>query len=202
MAGVPPLRRNAAGHVTRVDQVIGRDPVFRQVFTSAPIVHPLTSLLGPNLELTLNRHNHGTFNRRGDTPVRLHRDVLQWSRSVVTVIAYLDPADQQTGCTHVIPGSQMLPFVGTPNNGGTWMDEHSVYADLINQELPVPMRQGGVLLLDSLAFHTAGENSTGATRASICCGYHSVDELSGVSADPKKLLVAGERLYRGNDERR
>jgi len=80
------------------------------------------------------------------------------------------------------------------------MDEHSVFRDLIRQRVPVPMEVGGVLLLDSLVFHTAGDNRTRESRRSVCCAYHSVDELSGVEADPKKILVCGEKLYRGNDE--
>jgi phytanoyl-CoA hydroxylase len=198
-ARVPPLRCDTAGRVTRLDAITSRDSVFREVFTCPLVLEPLVSLLGPNIELTLNRHNHATFNRHGENPVRLHRDVLQWSRAVATVLVYVDPATEETGCTHVVPGSHLLPFVGTPNNGGTWMDEHSVYADLIGQAIPVPMPSGGILMLDSLAFHTVGNNRSDRARRSACCGYHSVDELSGTADDPKKLLVAGERLYRGND---
>lgn len=201
-AGIEPLRRDKNDNVVRLDNILDRDPVFKSVFTSEIILGPLQSLLGPNIELVLNRHNHATFNYAGDNEVRLHRDVLQWSRSVVTVFIYLDAATEENGCTHVVPGSHFLPFVGTPNNGGTWMDEHSVFVDLIAQRVPVPMEAGGVLLLDSLVFHTAGNNRTSESRRSICCAYHSVDELSGVEVDPKKILVCGEKLYRGNDELR
>jgi ectoine hydroxylase-related dioxygenase (phytanoyl-CoA dioxygenase family) len=197
-----PLRRNGANQVARLDNILSRDPVFIKVFTSDVILQPLQSLLGPNIELALNRHNHATFNRSGDSAIRLHRDVLQWSRGVVSAFVYLDPSTEETGCTHLIPGSQFLPFIGTPNNGGTWMDEHSVFFDLIDQAVPVPMSQGGILLLDSLVFHTAGQNRTPHTRLSVCCAFHSIDELSGLESDPKKLLVCGQRLYRGNDAQR
>jgi ectoine hydroxylase-related dioxygenase (phytanoyl-CoA dioxygenase family) len=198
-AEVKPLKRNETGRVVRLDNVLTRDLIFTKVFTSEIILQPLQSLLGPNIELALNRHNHATFNRSGDNVPRLHRDVLQWSRAIVTAILYLDASTEETGCTYLIPGSQFLPFIGTPNNGGTWMDEHSIFSDLIHQAVPVPMPQGGVLLLDSLIFHAASHNQTPNTRLSVCCAYHSVDELSGVESDPKKLLVCGERLYRGND---
>lgn len=200
-AEVEPLRRDENRNVVRLENLLNRDPVFKSVFTSETILGPLQSLLGPNIELVLNRHNHATFNRAGENAVRLHRDVLQWSRSVITVFVFLDAANEENGCTHVIPGSQFLPYVGTPNNGGTWMDEHSVYADMLDQRVPVPMREGGILLLDSLVFHTAGDNRTSESRRSVCCAYHSVDELSGTGGDPKKILVCGERLYRGNDNR-
>lgn len=200
-AAIEPLRRDTNEKVIRLDNLLGRDPLFMSVFTSEIILSPLQSLLGPNIELVLNRHNHASFNFAGDNDLRLHRDVLQWSRSVVTVFIYLDAATVENGCTQVVPASHFLPFIGTPNNGGTWMDEHSVFADLTAQCVPVPMQVGGVLLLDSLVFHAAGNNRTLESRRSVCCAYHSVDELSGVD-DPKKILVCGEKLYRGNDARR
>lgn len=197
---VQPYQVDQRGQVYRLDAVIQRAKIFEDLFCSSIVLDPLESLLGPNIEIALNRHNHVTLNLAGSTPSRLHRDVLQWSRSLVTAIVYLDESTPETGCTYIIPGSQYLPFVGTPNNGGTWMDEHSVYADLIGQAVPIPMEKGGILLFDSLAFHTVGVNKTEESRMSVCIGYHSVDELQGAGIDPKKMLMRGTRLYRGNDQ--
>jgi ectoine hydroxylase-related dioxygenase (phytanoyl-CoA dioxygenase family) len=195
---VPPFRLDSHERICRLDAITQRHSIFQDFFCSADVLDPLESLLGPNIELVLNRHNHATLNLCESNTVRLHRDVLQWSRSLVTAILYLDDSNCETGCTCLIPGSHYLPFVGRPNNGGTWMDEHSVYADLLNQAIPIPMEQGTVLLFDSLVFHTVGENKTQNSRMSICVGYHSVDELQK-QANPGCLLVRGEQLYRGND---
>ena len=195
---IGPYRCDNQERVIRLDNIIDREPIFQEVFTSPFILEPLISLIGPNIELVRNRHNHATLNLKGSPPPRLHRDVLQWSRSLVTLILYLETATVENGCTHLIPGSHFFPFVGIPNNGGTWMDEHSIYADLLNQSIPVPMPEGGVLLFDSLIFHAPGKNTTEGTRMTATMGYHSVDELSGKS-DPKLMLVHGEHLYRGND---
>jgi ectoine hydroxylase-related dioxygenase (phytanoyl-CoA dioxygenase family) len=195
---IAPYRCDNQERIIRIDNIIGREPIFQEVFTSPFILEPLISLIGPNIELVRNRHNHATINLKGFPAPRLHRDVLQWSRPLVTVILYLEAATIENGCTYLIPGSHFFPFVGTPNNGGTWIDEHSIYADLINQSLPVPMPEGGVLLFDSLIFHAPGKNTTESTRMIAAMAYHSVDELSGKD-DPKLMLVNGERLYRGND---
>jgi phytanoyl-CoA hydroxylase len=195
---IAPYRSDNQERVIRIDNIIDREPIFQEVFTLPSILEPLISLIGPNIELVRNRHNHATINLKGSPPPRLHRDVLQWSRSLVTVILYLEAATIENGCTHLIPGSHLFPFVGAPNNGGTWMDEHSIYADLLNQSIPVPMPEGGILFFDSLIFHAPGKNTTEGTRMIATMGYHSVDELSGKS-DPKLMLVHGERLYRGND---
>lgn len=195
-AGAPGVRVDDEGRVTHVDGVVDRGGCFLELATHTAVLEPLRWLLGPNVELVRNRHNHATLLHPG-VGQRLHRDVLQWSRPVVTAIVYLQDTPMELGCTKLIPGSHYLPFVGTPNNGGTWMDEHHTFVGMAPQEVPVPMPAGGVLLFDSLVFHRAGVNTTGTIRSAVTFAYHAVDELATVD-DPARLLVAGERLRRGN----
>lgn len=195
---IPPIIKNSNGQVSRLDNLLNRSSLFLEVLKTKTILDPLKALLGPNIEVTTNRHNHATYNFKGDNPSRLHRDVLQWSRTVLTAIIYLDETTENNGCTNLIPGSHFLPYVGTPNNGGTWMDEHSIYSDLIYQAIPIPMPAGGILIFDSLVFHAVGENKTEDSRLSCCFAFHSIDELSNIQ-DPKKILLVGEKLYRGNE---
>lgn len=195
----PGVRVDNLGRPYRVDQILDRDPVFRDVFTRPEVLLRLEGLLGPNIELVRNRHNHATANLQGYNGLRLHRDILQWSRNLVTAILYLEDATAENGATRLIPTSQYLPFVGTPNNGGTWMDEHHVFAPLMNQALPVPMGEGEILLFDSLAFHATGANLTASERLIVTLGFHSVDELSASDYGRTREIVLGERIYRGND---
>lgn len=188
--------RSSSGRAVRLNDVMGRGSIFREVFTSNALLDPLESLLGPNMQLVLNRHNHATITPSDAPTPRLHRDVLQWTRDIVTAIVYLEEATVQNGCTMVIPWSQFLPFVGTPNNGGTWMDEHSVYSDLVGQALPVPMPAGGILLFDSLMFHSTGPNRTDELRPIITMGYRAVDELAD-GRTGRTMLVRGEEIYKG-----
>ena len=60
------------------------------------------------------------------------------------------------------------------------------------------MPAGGMLAINSMMLHAAGQNKTDDTRMSMTVGYHSVDELSEVE-NPKRVLVRGERPYQGND---
>ena len=190
-----PFRLLENGEIQRIDDVYNRGKVFRDLVKHPYIVGPLISLVGPNIEFALNRHNHATIN--STTERRFHRDILQWTRSLITVIVYLEKSTINNGCTEIIPGSQYLPYSGKPNNGGTWLDEDSVYSDLIKQALPIPMEKGGILLFDSLAFHSVGTNTSGSSRKSITLGYHGVDELS-YKRDPQKVLIHGASIYRGN----
>jgi phytanoyl-CoA hydroxylase len=196
---VEPYRTSSTGDIVKLDALVSRDPVFLRVIHTPLISGALHSLLGQNVELKLNRHNHATINAPGYNIYRLHRDVLQWTRSLLTVLIYLEDASVDNGCTHVVPTTHCLPCAGVPDNGVTCMDEHDIYADLLDQAIPIPMRAGGVLFLDCSVFHSVGVNTARSTRQSVCLAFHSVDELSGKSDSEKSQLVFGERIYMGND---
>lgn len=198
---IHPYRLDKQGRIARLFNVIDRDPIFLQTLTSPIILDPLVSLLGENIELVRNRHNSASLNLRGTFSRRFHRDVIHWSRPIITVIVYLEDATVENGCTELIPGSQFLPFVGTTGDGtgGTWMDEHPIYDGLLEQALPVPVDAGGILMFDSLVFHSTGENRTDGSRMCIIMGFHAVDELSENKDASKRILVKGCRIYTGND---
>ena len=59
------------------------------------------------------------------------------------------------------------------------------------------MKAGELLAIDSMIIHSAGKNRTDGTRMSMTLGYHTRDELS--LDNPKRVLVRGERIYKGND---
>jgi ectoine hydroxylase-related dioxygenase (phytanoyl-CoA dioxygenase family) len=196
----PPNRVNEAGEVSRIDGLLDRDPIFLEILRTSFVVDPLRALLGPNVEVVRHRHNHATLNRRGDIPFRLHRDIQNWSRALVSVFIYLEAATVENGCTHVVPGSHQLPYAGpqSGDGGGNWADEHAEYASLLGQELPIPMPLGGVLFLNSLAFHSVGENRTATSRKSMVFACHSSDELSDDFGDDSRILLVGQRQFKGN----
>lgn len=195
----PPFRTNAQGRVVRIDRVLDRDTMFIETLKHEAFRGLIESILGPNVVVLKTRHNHATLNRAGDIPFRFHRDILQWSRPIITAIVYLEEATVERGCTHVIPGSHLLPFAGMPpdGGGGNWLDDHEEYRGFKTQGLPVPMSRGQLLLLDSLAFHTVGSNSSSESRASLTFALRSVDELERQA--PHLELLFGEWVYKGND---
>ena len=201
---VPPYRTQN-NRIMRLDQLADRDPIFKELIAHEQLLEPLQSMLGPNIEFHLSRHNHVTLNRRGDNKegqggMGYHADCLQWSRPIITTIVYLDESTIENGATILIPSTHTLPHIGMPpgGRGGNWLADHSEYLELKNQGIPVPMPKGGVLFFNGLLFHTAGVNHTDNSRMSITLGYRSVDELSKDGMEVCNL-VRGERLYRGND---
>lgn len=181
-----------------VDQV---DERFMQFATHPNLILALTTILGPDIELMVNRHNHARLNFAGDQKVELHRDILQSTRGIVTAILYLDESLISNGCTVILPGSHnYLPDVPHTDHGGggTWLTDYpDEFVGVVDQGLPVPVPAGGVLLFNSLVFHTIGENQTNNTRISLAFAYRANDELSTID-EPKTRLVAGERRRVGN----
>ena len=193
---VQPVVRDMEGRVVRISAVVDREPVFFETASSPLVLDPLESLLGPNIELIKNRHNHATLRLASENrPEGLHRDVRQWSRTIFTVIFYLQETTVENGCTLVVPGSHHFPGVI-----GRLYDEARTRR-LLDQALPVPMPEGGMLVIDSMIMHGVGQNQTDGTRMSITVGYHSVDEIADL-VNPHRMLVRGERPYDGNVPRK
>ena len=189
---VEPVARNKDGRVTRISDLWGRGGIFQETVVCDEILNPLESLLGPNIDFVRNRHNHVYLRDRDSTAsLEIHRDVRHWSRTIVTVLVYLEDTHLENGCTHVVPGSHVLPDFVNLNDGDL------VHQIALGQVVPVPMTAGGLLAIDSMMIHAAGRNRTDGTRMSMTLGYHTVDELS--LDNPKRVLVRGERLYKGND---
>lgn len=188
----------SSGRGERLDGIYARHEAFSDAARNPALVESLSLLLGPNILLCTNRHNHATALHTSNRSSRLHRDILQWSRPVVSALIYLDNTDASTGATRLLPGSQYVPCTGKPNNGGTWLDEHDSYSTLSSQELSVSVNAGDVLLLDSLIYHAAGTNTGPRPRVVLAFSYRSVDELVPPTwEDPYTVLVQGEQLYRG-----
>lgn len=180
---------------TRIDQVVALDSTYLEVATSDQVLDALEPVLGPNIELVENRHNHVSIYRAPSTD-RLHRDILQWSRSILTVLVYLSDCSDLDSATRVVPGSHLWPCIGKPNNGGTWMAEVEPYASLLDQAVAVPAASGDAVLMHGQLYHAgAGVSATGP-RVVLTLAYRSVDEL--VEEAPARCrLVRGARIHRG-----
>jgi len=187
---VEPVVRNAEGRIVRLSNILDRAPIFREVVTGPLVLEPLSDLLGPNIEVLRNRHNHATLRLPDPKSEALHRDVPQWSRGIVTVLFYLEESTAEKGCTQLVPGSHLLP----------WADKAAsavVRGRLQDQVVRAESPAGGLMCIDSLLWHGVGANRTDQTRMTLTMGYHSVDDLASVE-DPQHLLVSGKRPYAGN----
>ena len=193
---VEPVVRDRKGRIVRLSDLVDRDPIFLKTASSPLVTDPLAPILGPNIELLKNRHNHATLRTASEYRADgMHRDVRQWSRTIFTVLFYLQESTVENGCTVVVPGSHHFPGIDGRLKDAPWTQ------DIMEQAVPVPMPEGGMLVIDSMVMHHVGRNKTPDTRISMTMGYHSVDELSDMP-NPKRILVRGEGVYGGNDLKR
>ena len=181
------------GRIVRISAVWERGGIFRETITCDEILNPLESLLGSDIEFVLNRHNHIYLRDAGTShSIALHRDVRHWSRTIATVLVYLEDTNLENGCTRVVPGSHHLPAFAN-------LRDDAVQEIAVSQAIPLPMPAGGLLAIDSMIIHSTGINYTDGTRMSMTLGYHSADELT-LEDNPRRVLVRGTRPYRGNDK--
>ena len=189
---VEPVARQD-GRIIRISAIWERGGIFRETITCDEILNPLESLLGSDIEFVLNRHNHIYLRDAGSShSLALHRDVRHWSRTIATVLVYLEDTNLENGCTRVVPGSHHLPAFAD-------LKDDAVQEIAASQAIPLPMPAGGLLAIDSMIIHSAGINHTDGTRMSMTLGYHSADELTWED-NPRRVLVRGTRPYRGNDK--
>jgi phytanoyl-CoA hydroxylase len=189
-AAAEPVVRNAEGRIVRLSNALDRAPIFLEVARSPLVLGPLADLLGPDIELLRNRHNHATLRLPDPRAEALHRDVPQWSRGLVTVLFFLEESTAEKGCTQLVPGSHLLPWAGKAAEA---VERGRLYDQVVRAEMP----EGGLLCIDSLLWHGVGPNRTTQTRMTLTLGYHSVDSLATV-ADDQRILVAGTRPYIGH----
>ncbi|WP_076784799.1 phytanoyl-CoA dioxygenase family protein [Parafrankia discariae] len=181
----------------RINHAVATDSAFLAAATSDPLISRLVPIIGSHIELVENRHNHLSVYRSPRVD-RLHRDVLQWSRSILTVLVYLSDCTDLESATRVIPGSHLWPSTGAPNNGGTWLDQSAVYSMLSEQAVPVPASAGDVILMHGQLYHAGAGASASGPRTVLTLAYRSVDELSADEFQ-RYRLVKGQRIYRGRE---
>jgi ectoine hydroxylase-related dioxygenase (phytanoyl-CoA dioxygenase family) len=192
-AEIEPVVRDTQGRVVRLSRLLDRDPLFHEVATSPQVLDPLRDLLGPDIEIATNIHNHANLRRPDAGDDHFHRDVPHWTRGLVTVLFYLEEASAERGCTQLVPGSHLLPWSMHRKGGFDAVAGGRLVDQVVRAESPA----GGMLAIDSLLWHAVGPNKTTHSRTTITIGYHAADTLTVVD-DPALELVSGERHYTGN----
>lgn len=171
---------------------------LREFLNSCPSLQEhLKEIVGPNLVLITNRHNHfGVSSDPAYRSARMHRDALGWTRSYITVLVPLGGFDSEAAQLELIPGSQLWPIAGKPNGGGYWIDE-GPYSDARPHALRTNLKSGDVLVISPLVFHSAGWGSHANPREMLSLAIHGGDELLP-SIGVNDLLLAGNGpLYAG-----
>ena len=120
--------------VRRLSKVLSRDPVYLEAARHPFILDAVTVLLGPNVELLTNKHNHIMVRPAGSAAVYWHAGEETWDPCLVTALVYLEESTLENGCIRIVPGSHQRPFRRPRRPGGDWSA-----GEWLPRSLPVPM---------------------------------------------------------------
>src|SRR5437867_312258 len=96
--------------VKRLSRVIERDEIYRRVATHPTPVGLIKGILGPEVEVCLNRHDMMNVKQaRYGEGFDWHADGDGWGHyDIVSLYVAIDPSTVENGCLEVIPGSHTL----------------------------------------------------------------------------------------------
>ena len=179
--------------IRRLSKILARDPVYMEAATQPLILDALESLLGPNIELLTNKHNHLMVRPSGSAAVPWHTGEEIYDPVLFTALIYLEESTIENGCIRIVPGSHQRPFRGAKRYPGEFRAQA-----LYHRALPLPMPRGGILLFDDRLYHGSDANRTDHSRRSMTLAYRAHDAHDVFKDDPEKILVRGERIYTGH----
>lgn len=179
--------------VRRLSKILDREAVYLEAGTQPFILEALEGVLGPNIELLTNKHNHIMVRPAGSYPVPWHSGEEPWEPTLITALIYLEESTVENGCVRIVPGSHHRPFSHARRPGGDWYE-----ADQYRRAVPVPMPRGGVLLFNDCCYHGSDVNRSTESRRSMTLGYRAHDSHDVLKDDPEKVIVRGERVYTGH----
>jgi|GEM_PF-447258 len=182
--------------VRRLSKIIDRDEVYFEAGTHPIILDALEGILGPNIELLTNKHNHIMVRPPGSYPVPWHSGEQPYEPVLITGLIYLEEATMHNGCIRIVPGSHNRPF----HKERRPQKQRDVFDDSENyyRSVPMPMPKGAVLLFNDCCFHGSDTNFSDGSRRSMTLGYRSHDSHDVLKDDPEKILVRGKRAYTGH----
>ncbi len=166
--------------VRRLLQAYGRDAVFREWATSAPVAVRLRQLLGARIALAQAHHNCVmTKDPRYSSLTSWHRDIRYWSYQrpeLVSVWFALGEERVDNGCLLVIPGSHRIEFAPERLDEAQFLrTDIAENEDLLRTQVPVELQPGDVLFFHCRLFHAAGNNRSVNTKFSAVFTYRAMD---------------------------
>lgn len=183
-------------NVRRLSKIFSRDAVYLQAATHPIILDALEGILGPNVEVLTNKHNHVMVRPAGSYPVPWHAGEEPYDHTLITGLIYLEESTLKNGCVRIVPGSHNRPFLN-PRRPQARRDDF-YHNDHYYRALPVPMPRGGVLLFNDCCYHGSDTNRSAHSRRSMTVAYRAHDAHDVVKDDPEKILVRGEKVYTGH----
>lgn len=179
-----PSSRDAEGGKTarRLLGAYARNSLLADWATSDSLRGMLQQLLKTDVYLSQCHHNCiMTKQPAYSSRTGWHRDSRYWNFARAKLIsAWLALGNEleENGCLWVIPGSQKMEVDAEQLDALQFLrTDLSRNKTLLDQAIPVPLKQGDLLLFHSNLFHAAGRNTTDITKFSMVFTYRDAENL-------------------------
>jgi phytanoyl-CoA hydroxylase len=187
----------------RLSKILQRSPVYYEVATQPVLLDALEAILGPNVELLTNKHNHLMVKPPGAPPVSWHYGEPFSQPRLITAIVPLGDTTLDNGCLRFVPGSHVNPLEPDPHRTDAArmrrVNELPFHeTDLYRLSVPVPLKRGQFVLFDDSIWHGSDINRSDADRRSMTLAYVAHVLHATQKDDPEQLLVRGRRAYSGH----
>ena len=103
-------KSRAPTNIRRLSEIVERDSVYLEAASHPIVLDALQGVLGPNIQLLTNKHNHLMVRPAGSYAVPWHSGEEPYDHQLITVIIYLEESTLDNGCIRLVPGSHMRPF--------------------------------------------------------------------------------------------
>lgn len=179
-----PKSRDAEGGKTarRLLSAYARNSLLANWATNIELREALQALLGTEVYLSQCHHNCiMTKQPAYSSRTGWHRDSRYWNFArpeLISAWLALGNELEDNGCLWVIPGSQELEIDAEQLDElqflRTDLERNKI---LLEHAIPVPLKQGDLLLFHSNLFHAAGRNTTNNTKFSMVFTYRDATNL-------------------------
>jgi len=157
------------------------EDAFVDLAKSEVMIEIIKGVLGPNFTLLMQNAiiNQPVY---GNEQTRWHRDLnyQHWTSSkpiALNALFTIDPFTVETGCTHILPGTHLRPEFPSDR----FIEKH---------ETPLSAPAGSVIIMDAMAYHRAGDNTSDKPRRAV----NHVIGLPFLSQQIDIPAVVGDRL--------
>ena len=93
--------------VRRLSKVLARDPVYLEAATHPIVLDALAGILGNNIELLTNKHNHIMVRPPNSAPVPWHSGEELYEPTLITALIYLEESTIDNGLRASRPGQSL-----------------------------------------------------------------------------------------------
>ncbi|WP_408658161.1 phytanoyl-CoA dioxygenase family protein [Jatrophihabitans sp.] len=187
----------AEAQMPRIDNAVQHIGLLEALKIEKSLIDSAAELLGENLVLILNRHNHLTTVCSTELKShRIHADSCRLLPSYLTLIIPILGFDDWSAWPQIVPASHLWSIPARDNGGGKWLDE-SDFPELKEQMVAVPMKPGDALWVDPGVFHRAGRGTVQRARMTLTLAVAANDDLQR-RPTPNLAQLRGRQHYNGH----